>query len=101
MSRSYPIWNKITACTYQSGKSYGVKETGVNSILVGSSPNNSFEFLETIITKRLRFYKDELCVVFSFSVDDVIIKKMIFSNNNGKAGKFIKTITKLNKVKSL
>ena len=99
--RSYPIWNKITACCYQSGKSYGVKETGENNISVGSSARNSHDFLKTIITKRLRFYKDELCVVFSYSVDDVIIKKMIFKNNNGKAGNHIKTITKLNKIKSL
>ena len=101
MSRSYPIWNNITACCYQSGKSYGVKETGENNICVGSSPSNSHDFLKTIITKRLRFYKDELCVVFSYSVDDVILKKMIFENNNGKARGHIKTITKLNKIKSL
>tara|TARA_R110002020_G_scaffold50022_1_gene141891 strand:- start:265 stop:570 length:306 start_codon:yes stop_codon:yes gene_type:complete len=101
MSRSYPIWNNITACCYQSGKSYGVKETGENNICVGSSLSNSHDFLKTIITKRLRFYKDELCVVFSYSVDDVILKKMIFENNNGKAGDHIKTITKLNKIKSL
>lgn len=101
MSRSYPIWNNITACCYQSGKSYGVKETGENNICVGSSPSNSHDFLKTIITKRRRFYKDELCIVFSYSVDDVVIKKMIFTNNNGKAGDHIKTITKLNKLKSL
>ena len=74
MSRSYPIWNNITACCYQSGKSYGVKETGENNICVGSSPSNSHDF---------------------------ILKKMIFENNNGKAGDHIKTITKLNKIKSL
>ena len=27
MAFSYPIWNKITACIYKSGKSYGVKNT--------------------------------------------------------------------------
>ena len=52
MSRSYPIWNNITACCYQSGKSYGVKETGENNICVGSSPSNSHDFLKTIITKH-------------------------------------------------
>ena len=25
---SYPIWNRITACIYKGGKSYGVRETG-------------------------------------------------------------------------
>ena len=101
MSRSDPIWNNITACCYQSGKSYGVKETGENTIYVGSSPSNSHDFLKTIITKRQRIYKDKDCIIFSFSVDNIIIKKMIFTNNKGRAGKLIKTITKLNKIKSL
>ena len=30
--RTYPIWNKITACIYNSSKSYGVKDTGENEI---------------------------------------------------------------------
>ena len=33
--RQYPIWNQVTACIYQSNKSYGVKETGDVEIRVG------------------------------------------------------------------
>jgi len=102
MSRSYPIWNKITACIYKSGVSYGVKDTGINDIVVGSSAKNSHDFLQTKITKRNVIYKDKQCIVFSFSVDNVIIKKMIFSKcKRGRADKSLKTISKLNKIKSL
>ena len=58
-------------------------------------------FLKHITTKRNKIYKGKECVVFSFSVDNVIIKKMIFENNKGRAGKLIKTITKLKSIKSL
>ena len=27
-SKSYPIWNNITACIYKASKSYGVREKG-------------------------------------------------------------------------
>ena len=37
MSKAYPIWNKVTNCTYQGDKSYGNKETGEVNIYVGSS----------------------------------------------------------------
>tara|TARA_R100000655_G_scaffold68881_1_gene107142 strand:+ start:52 stop:360 length:309 start_codon:yes stop_codon:yes gene_type:complete len=102
MSRQYPIWNNITACIYKSGVSYGVKDTGVNNIVVGSSKKNSHDFLETIVTRRFETYKNQRCVVFSFSVDNVIIKKMIFSvDKNDRAVKPLKTISKLEKIKSL
>tara|TARA_R100000458_G_scaffold12166_1_gene10007 strand:- start:2785 stop:3081 length:297 start_codon:yes stop_codon:yes gene_type:complete len=98
MAYSYPIWNAITACIYQSGKSYGIKDTGENIIYVGSSASNSHKFLKTVITKR----NIEDTIVFSFSVDDVIIKQMTFSKNKrGTADKLLKTKSKLNRLKSL
>lgn len=103
MSRSYPIWNEVQACHYNSGKSYGNKETGSVNVYVGSSSSNSNHFLEHIVTKREHWveFLNEDCIVFSFSVDGVILKKMYFKNNNGRAGKLLKTKTKLNRIKSL
>ena len=101
--RSFPIWNQITACIYGSKKSYGVKDTGENEIFVGSSAKNSTSFLTSIITKReIEDTKYGNCIVFSYSVDDIIIKKMYFIiNKKGNADEFIKTETKLNRIKSL
>ena len=99
--KSYPIWNDITACNYQSSKSYGTRETGETSIYVGSSRANSNDFLKHITTKRNGIYNDKDCIIFSFSVDGVVIKKMIFEDNQGRAGEHIKTLTKLKQIKSL
>ena len=103
MSRQYPIWNSVSACHYNSDKSYGNKTTAEVSILVGSSSKNSNHFLKHVTTKRelseFKGYKD--VIVFRFSVDGTILKDMVFENNKGKAGALLKTFTKLNRIKSL
>ena len=68
--RQYTIWNQVTACIYQSNKSYGVKETGDVEIRVGTSASNSHLFLRHSTTHRIlengdreyRFYIDGVCV---------------------------------------
>ena len=70
MSRQYPIWNNITACIYQSNKSYGVKECGEVEVKVGTSRSNSHTFVNHRTTHRLlengdreyRFYLDNKCI---------------------------------------
>lgn len=101
MSRSHPIWNQVTACKYNSNKSYGVSDTGKVNIKVGSSGSNSHAFLEHITTRRFATWKGKPVCIFKFSVDGVVLKAMIFEDNGGKAGKHLKTITKLNSIKSL
>lgn len=99
---SRPIWNEVESCTYQGNKSYGVNETGRVNVKVGSSAKNSHHFVEHIVTRR--FYNNEkmgdICA-FKFSVDGIVLKIMYFTNDKGKAGKHIKTVTKLNSIKSL
>ena len=101
MSKSYPIWNEVKNCTYQGNKSYGNKETGEVNIYVGSSAKNSEHFVKTLITKRTTFYKGREVFVFKFSVDDVVLKIALFEKNKDIPGKFIKTISKVKKIKSL
>jgi hypothetical protein len=70
MASSYPIWNNVTACIYKAAKSYGVRETGDVSVLVGTSKSNSHEFVTHSTTHRkfddgsreYRFYVDSVCV---------------------------------------
>jgi len=102
MSRSHAIWHDVRACIYKSSKSYGAKDTSEDSIYVGSSASNSHKFVDIITTKRIVSdprYGDT--IVFKISLDDVVLKEMIFKNNKGRAGEYIKTVTKLNKIKSL
>jgi len=64
--RSWPIWNQITACVYKSDKSYGVRETGSVTVMVGTSSRNSHIFLRHTTSHRVldngdreyRFYLD-------------------------------------------
>ena len=71
---SYPIWNKITACIYKGGKSYGVRETGEVEVLVGSSASNSHNFVKHRVTHRKHENGDR---TFHFYVDDNCIKKAL------------------------
>lgn len=99
-SRSYPIWNDVENCSYESSKSYGNKDTGVVNVYVGSSSRNSHFFLKHTVTKRGGTYKGQAVFFFKFSVDNVIVKEMIFEDKLGKVGKHIKTISKLKKTKT-
>ena len=72
--RSYPIWNNITACIYQSDKSYGVKETGDVEIRVGTSASNSHLFLRHSTTHRVLKNGDR---EFRFYIDGVCIKRAV------------------------
>mgnify|MGYP003113332366 FL=1 len=76
MSRSYPIWNKVTACIYGSSKSYGVKETGQVDVVVGTSAKNSHDFVSHRTTHRLHDNGDR---EYRFYVDNVCIKRAILA----------------------
>jgi hypothetical protein len=81
MSRSYPIWNQVTACIYQSGKSYGAKETSEVRIFVGRGASLSELLVHHCTTKRERDGK----VVYTFWVDGEPIKEAVFEQD--KSGK--------------
>jgi len=71
---SYPIWNKITACIYKGGKSYGVRKNGEVEVLVGSSASNSHNFVSHSVTHRKLENGDRS---FHFYVDGSCLKKAL------------------------
>ena len=71
---SYPIWNKITACIYKAGKSYGVKDTGEVEVCVGTSSSNSHAFVKHATTHRELENGDRS---FHFYVDGDCVKKAL------------------------
>jgi hypothetical protein len=87
MSRSYPIWNKVTACIYGSGKSFGAKQESNIEILVGSSSNNSHEFVKIATVKQ----ETDTEIIFKFYIDNQKYKSMHFENTRGKAGQMLYT----------
>jgi len=69
---SYPIWNKITACIYKGSKCFGVRNDGLNEILIGTSKSNSHEFVKTRVTHKKH---DDGTRTYHFYLDDKLIKK--------------------------
>jgi len=77
MTKSYPIWNKITACIYKSGKSYGVKRDGLTEILIGTSASNSHEFAKVRTTHRKN---EDGTRTYHLYIDDKLYKKATLKN---------------------
>ncbi len=65
MTRSYPIWNDVSACIYSGSKSYGAKDTSTVTVRVGTSASNSEVLVQHVTTRR--FEGDY--TVFRFGVD--------------------------------
>ena len=70
--QSYPIWNKIQACIYKASKCYGVKNDGLNEILIGTSAKNSHSFVRTRVTHKKH---DDGTRTYHFYIDDKLYKK--------------------------
>ncbi len=85
--RSYPIYNQVTSCIYNSNKSYGVKEVGEVTVKVGTSKRNSYNFLNHRTTHKLHDNGDR---EYRFYLDDVLIKRAILKKNSNSL-KYIDT----------
>ena len=72
-SKSYPIWNNITACIYKANKSYGVRERGEVEVRIGTSGSNSHVFLNHRTTHKILENGDREYRFF----DDVLIKRAL------------------------
>ncbi len=78
---SYPIWNKITACIYKGSKCFGVRNDGLNEILIGTSKSNSHEFVKTRVTHKKH---EDGTRTYHFYLDDKLIKKATLINEDCK-----------------
>jgi len=72
--RSYPIWNKVQACIYKAGKSWGAREQSAVDVLVGTSQHNSHFFVNHRTTHRTH---EDGSQEFRFYVDDVVVRRGI------------------------
>lgn len=101
--RSYPIWCTATNCDYKTDKSFGWKDNGLQTYNIGSSSRNSKEFLKTNITRRRKYdtKKEQYYWIFSFSIDDVILKQSYWTDKEGRPKDEYKVVTKLNSIKGL
>ena len=78
MAYSYPIWNKVNACIYKSGKSWGAKDESGVQVCVGTSAKNSHDFVNHRTTHRVH---DDGSHEFRFFVDGVCIKRAVVTKD--------------------
>ena len=81
MSCSYPIWNKIQACIYKASKCYGVRNDGLNEILIGTSRSNSHSFVRTRVTHKKH---EDGSRTYHFYIDDKLYKKATLKKKDNK-----------------
>ena len=79
MSRSYPIWNKITACIYKASKCYGIQNDGKNEVFIGTSKSNSHEFVTTRVTHKK---SEDGTRTYYFFIDGQLYKKATLRKND-------------------
>ena len=93
MARSYPIYHVVEACHYKASKNYGGKNTSVDTVLVGSSRDNSYRMVENKTLRREYTHpKYGDVTVFKQYVDDIKVKELIFSKNKkGQADELLHT----------
>lgn len=75
--KSYPIWNEVEACIYNSSKSYGAKLQSNVNVKVGTSARNSHDFLTHRTTCR---DLEDGSKEFRFYVDDKLIKRAVVTS---------------------
>ncbi len=90
--RQFPIWNDVTSCIYKGSKSFGAKDTSETEILVGSARNNSYTLAKQVVTRRFKEHPvhGSVCV-FKVSIDGIVLKEIVFTDNDGKAGDLLET----------
>ena len=76
--RQYKIWNDVTTPDYKTynSKSFGTNSYTETTVNVGTSSQNSFEFLKHE-TKHTE--KDDGTRLFEFFVDNKLIKSAIYN----------------------
>ena len=81
MSRSYPIWNKVTACIYKASKCYGIQSDGLSEILIGTSKSNSHDFVKTRVTHKK---SENGTRTYYFFIDGQLYKKATLRKNDSQ-----------------
>ena len=79
---NYPIWNKVQACIYKTGRSWGARKEAAVDVLVGTSRHNSHSFVSHCTTHRTH---EDGSQEFRFYVDGQVIKKAIIAPKKRKS----------------
>ena len=73
--RQYPIWVDMNNNSYNSSKSYGIKDYAIQHVKVGTSSRNSFDFVKI----EMGVTDSDNKKTYSLYVDNVLIKKAVYN----------------------
>ena len=73
--RQYPIWVDMNNNSYNSSKSFGVRDFAIQNVKIGTSSRNSFDFAKIEIGVTDNDNKK----TYSLYVDNVLIKKAVYN----------------------
>ena len=73
--RQYPIWVDMNNNSYNSSKSYGIKDYAIQHVKVGTSSRNSFDFCRI----EMGVADSNNKKTYSLYVDNVLIKKAVYN----------------------
>ena len=73
--RQYPIWVDMNNNSYNSSKSFGVRDFAIQNIKVGTSSSNSFDFAKI----EMGVADSDNKKTYSLYVDNVLIKKAVYN----------------------
>ena len=94
--RQYPIWVDMNNNSYNSSKSYGIKDYAIQHVKIGTSSRNSFDFAKiemgVVDTNEDGTYNEPKTIkTYSLYVDNVLIKKATY-NIKTKETKLIEVV---------
>ena len=73
--RQYPIWVDMVNNSYNSNKSYGIKDYATQHVKIGTSSRNSFDFGKI----EMGVSDSDNKKTYSLYVDNVLIKKAVYN----------------------
>ena len=73
--RQYPIWVDMVNNSYNSSKSYGIKDYATQHVKIGTSSRNSFDFAKI----EMGVADNDNKKTYSLYVDNVLIKKAVYN----------------------
>ena len=82
--RQYPIWVDMNNNSYNSNKSYGIRDFAIQHVKVGTSSKNSYDFAKiemgVVDTNEDGTYNEPKNIkTYSLYVDNVLIKKATYN----------------------
>jgi len=82
--KSYPIWVNMNNNSYNSSKSYGIRDYAIQHVMIGTSRSNSFDFVKIEMSvqdndKDGGYNEPTLTKTYSLRVDGELIKKAVYN----------------------